>query len=166
MRTLILASLTISCALPAGAQSPRPRTEPLRGPLERRLAQLVDAPPFDRATWGIVVVDERGRTLYQRNADHFSVPASNTKLVVTATAAVLLPPDYRVRTSLYVSGRLDGGVLYGDLVVYGRGDPTWSARCSSVDTLAAGACDSAFTAVDAIADSVRARATRRLRANL
>src|SRR5216684_415076 len=168
MRTLILASLTISCTLPvpAQAQGSRPRTVALSGSLERRLAQLVDAPPFDRATWGIVVVDERGRTLYQRNADHFSVPASNTKLVVTATAAVLLPPDYRVRTSLYVSGRLDGGVLYGDLVVYGRGDPTWSARCFSVDTLAAGACDSAFTAVDAIADSVRTRGIRRITGKL
>src|SRR5260370_10559520 len=166
MRTLILASLTISCALPAGAQSPRPRTEPLRGPLERRLAQLVDTPPFDRATWGIVVVDERGRILYQRNADHFSVPASNTKLVVTAAAAVLLPPDYRARTSLYVSGRVDAGVLYGDLVLYGRGDPTWSARCFSVDTLAVGACDSTFTAIDAIADSVRARRIRRITGKL
>jgi len=166
MRTLILASLTISCAVPARGQGPRLRTAPLRGSLERRLAQLVDAPPFDRATWGIVVVDDRGRTRYQRNADHFSVPASNTKLIVTAAAAVLLPPDYRVRTSVYASGRLDGGVLYGDLVLYGRGDPTWSARCFSVDTLAVGACDSVFTAIDAIADSVRARGIRRITGKL
>src|SRR5713226_727367 len=168
MRTLILASLTISCTLPvpAQAQGSRPRTVALSGSLERRLAQLVDAPPFDRATWGIVVVDERGRTLYQRNADHFSVVAGTSKMVVTATAAVLLPPDYRVRTSLYASGRLDGGVLYGDLVVYGRGDPTWSARCFSVDTLPAGACDSAYTAIDAIADSVRARGIRRITGKL
>src|SRR5260370_18106599 len=164
MRTLSLASLTISCTLPvpAQAQGSRPRTVALSGSLERRLAQLVDAPPFDRATWGMVVVDGRGRTVYQRNADHFSVPASNTKLVVTAAAAVLLPPDYRVRTSLYASGRVDGGVLSGDLVLYGRGDPTWSARCFSVDTLAPGASDSVFTAIDPIADSVRARRIRRI----
>src|SRR5260370_3775986 len=99
MRTLILASLTISCALPARAQGPRPRTVPLRGPLERRLAQLVDAPPFDRATWGIVVVDEPGPTLYQRNADHFSVPPSNTKLVVTPAAPRPLSPHYPPPTS-------------------------------------------------------------------
>src|SRR5690242_21737495 len=102
MRKLILASLTISATVAAPAQTPaaRPRTAPLRGSLEQRLAQLVDAPPFDRATWGIYVVDDRGRVLYQRNADRFSVPASNTKLVVTAAAAVLLPADYRVKTSL------------------------------------------------------------------
>src|SRR5690348_18476654 len=91
MRKLILASLTISSALAAQnapAPAPHPRTTVLRGSLERRLAQLVDAPPFDRATWGMYVVDDRGRVLYQRNADRFSVPASNTKLVVTAAAAV------------------------------------------------------------------------------
>src|SRR5260370_37253625 len=109
MRTLILASLTISCTLPvpAQAQGSRPRTVALSGSLERRLAQLVDAPPFDPATWGIVVVDERGRTLYQRNAAHFSVPASNTKLVVTATPPALRPPDYRRPTALYRIRPLD-----------------------------------------------------------
>src|SRR2546430_1236787 len=166
MRRLILASLTISSALSAQSPATRPRTVALSGSLERRLAQLIDAPPFDRATWGIYVVDDRGRVMYRRNADHLSVPASNTKLVVTAAAAVLLPVDYRVTTSLYVNGRVDAGVLYGDLILYGRGDPTWSERCFSVDTLAPGACDSAFTAIDAIADSVRGRGIRRITGKL
>src|SRR3989441_821849 len=166
MRKLILASLTISSTLAAQAPGGPPRTTPLRGSLERRLAQLLDVPPFERATWGLYVVDDRRRVLYQRNADRLSVPASNTKLVVTAAATVLLPPDYRVTTSLYVNGRVDAGVLHGDLVLYGRGDPTWSERCYSVDTLAPGACDSAFTAIDAIADSVRARGLRRITGKL
>ena len=168
MRKLILASLTISSAVAAPAQTPaaRPRTASLKGSLEQRLAQLIDTPPFNRATWGIYVVDDRGRVLYQRNADRFSVPASNTKLVVTAAAAVLLPADYRVTTSLYVNGRVEGGVLQGDLILYGRGDPTWSARCYAVDTLAPGACDSSFTAIDAIADSVRAKGIRRITGKL
>ena len=166
MRKLILASLTISSSVAAQTTAARPRTAPLRGSLEQRLAQLIDAPPFNRATWGIYVVDDRGRVLYQRNADRFSVPASNTKLVVTAAAAVLLPADYRVTTSLYVNGRVDAGVLQGDLILYGRGDPTWSARCYAVDTLAPGVCDSSFTAIDAIADSVRARGIRRITGKL
>src|SRR6266568_3991099 len=166
MRKLILASLTISSAVAAQTPGARPRTAPLKGSLEQRLAQLIDVPPFNRATWGIYVVDDRGRVLYQRNADRFSVPASNTKLVVTAAAAVLLPADYRVTTSLYVNGRVEAGVLYGDLILYGRGDPTWSERCYSVDTLAPGVCDSAFTAMDAIADSLRARGLRRITGKL
>src|SRR2546426_1128871 len=120
MRRLILASLTLSSALAAQTPAGRSRTAPLRGSLEHRLVQLIDTPPFDRASWGIYVVDDRGRVLYQRNADRLSVPASNTKLVVTAAAAVLLPPDYRVKTTLYANGRVEGGVLQGDLIVYGR----------------------------------------------
>ena len=51
------------------------------------------------------------------------IPASNTKLVVSAVASALLPPDWRVKTSVY-GGPVVGGVLLGDLVLYGRGDPT------------------------------------------
>jgi serine-type D-Ala-D-Ala carboxypeptidase/endopeptidase (penicillin-binding protein 4) len=166
MRRLILVSLTISSALSAQTPGTKARTTPLRGSLERRLTALLDQPPFDRANWGLYVIDDAGRVLFQRNADRFYVPASNTKLVVTAAATVLLPADYRVATSLYVNGRVDRGVLYGDLVLYGRGDPTWSERCFSVDSLAPGACDSAFTAVDAIADSLRARGLRRITGRL
>src|SRR5437879_5028780 len=101
MRKLILASLTISSGLAAQSPATRPRTAALRGSLEHRLAQLVDAPPFDRATWGIYVVDDRGRAVYGRNADHFSVPASNTKLVVSAAAARL--PRGRLLGSVYPS---------------------------------------------------------------
>jgi serine-type D-Ala-D-Ala carboxypeptidase/endopeptidase (penicillin-binding protein 4) len=166
MRKLILASLTISSSVAAQSPSGRPRTVALRGSLGQRLAQLVDTRPFDRATWGIYVVDDRGRVLYQRNADRLSVPASNTKLVVTAAAAVLLPSDYRVTTSLYVNGRVENGVLDGDLILYGRGDPTWSARCYGVDTLTPGMCDSTFTSIDAMADSVRAHGIRRITGKL
>src|SRR5881409_4515881 len=163
MRKLILASLTIIGALSLHAQTaPRPRTAPLRGSLQQRLSVLLDQPPFDRATWNIFAQDDRGRVLFNRNGDRFSVPASNTKLVVSAAATVLLPADYRARTSLYANGTITSGVLQGDLIVYGRGDPTWSQRCYTVDTLAPGGCDSTWTAVDAIADSLRAHGLRRV----
>jgi len=156
MRKLILASLTISAAV-----SPPPAT--LVGQsLQQRLNRLLDAPPFNRATWNIYAQDDRGRVLFNRNGDRFSVPASNTKLVVAAAAAVLLPPDYRVRTSLYPNGTVADGILRGDLILYGRGDPTWSERCYTVDTLAPGGCDSTWTAMDAIADSLRARGIKRV----
>src|SRR5436309_2723575 len=166
MRKRILPSLPICSSDAAQTPAARPRTAPLKGSLEQRLAQLIDVPPFNRATWGIYVVDDRGRVLYQRNADRFSVPASNTKLVVTAAAAVPLPPAYRVTTSLYLNGLGDAGVLQGDLILYGRGDPAWSARCYGVDPLAPGVCDSSFTAIDASADSVRARGIRRITGKL
>src|SRR2546429_7744799 len=111
MRKLILASLTISSSLAAQSSVARPRTAALRGSLEHRLAQLIDAPPFDRATWGLYVVDDRGRVVYQRNADHFAVPASNTKLVVTAAAAVLLPVGFLAPTGPSANWRVEAGGL-------------------------------------------------------
>src|SRR6267378_4005162 len=154
MRKLILASLTISAAAspsPLGGQS-----------VQQRLNRLLDAPPFNRATWNVFAQDDHGRVLFNRNGDRFSVPASNTKLVVAATATVLLPPDFRPRTSVYANGTVTNGVLQGDLILYGRGDPTWSERCYAVDTLAPGGCDSTWTAVDAIAESLRAHGLRRV----
>ena len=163
MRKLILASLTISSVLHAQQPaSPPPRTRPLRGSLELRLRTLLDQAPFDRATWNVYVKDDRGRVLFNRNGDRYSVPASNTKLVVAAVASALLPADFRVRTSLYANGTVTDSVLHGDLILYGRGDPTWSERCFSVDSLAPGMCDSTWTTVDRIADSVRAHGIRRI----
>ncbi|MFZ5624908.1 MAG: D-alanyl-D-alanine carboxypeptidase/D-alanyl-D-alanine endopeptidase [Gemmatimonadota bacterium] len=111
----------------------------------RLAAQEIDAllarPPFSRALWGVVLVDERGRVLYARNADKLFMPASVTKLLVTSVAAARLPADWTVRTSLYAAGPVDAGTIRGDLVLYGRGDPTFSRRCFAVDTTAPGACE-------------------------
>ncbi len=118
---------------------------PLSGQLSRRevrqLDSLLDAPPFHRNLWGVALVDDRGRLLYGRNADRLFIPASNTKLVVSAVAAALLPPDWTVNTSVFAAGTVDGGTLHGDLVLYGRGDPTFGRRCYDLDTSRTGACD-------------------------
>jgi D-alanyl-D-alanine carboxypeptidase/D-alanyl-D-alanine-endopeptidase (penicillin-binding protein 4) len=141
---------------------------PLLGPLhptaalgQETPAQAVDRilkrPPFDRAHWGILFLDESGGELYSRNADRLFVPASTTKLVVSAAASALLPPEFRIATSIYATGPIDDGVLDGNLVVYGRGDPSFSPRCYGLDTLAVGACDSLWTRIDALAGGIVAR---------
>ena len=110
--------------------------------LTKRLDRLLDAAPFDRNFWGVVVLDTTGKVLYQRNGTRLFVPASNTKLFVGAMATALLSPDFTVATSVYAAGPVDSGVVRGDLVLYGRGDPTMSRRCFETDTTRAGACES------------------------
>jgi len=109
--------------------------------VNRRIDALLDQPPFRTSLWGVALVDQSGRLVYGRNADRMFIPASNAKLVVTAVAAALLPPDFSVKTSVYGTGPLVDGVLRGDLVLYGRGDPAVGVRCYAVDTVPAGACD-------------------------
>lgn len=128
--------------------------------LRSRIDRLLDAPPFDRASWGVVLTDSAGRTLYAHNADRLFIPASNTKLVVTAAATALLPLDFTAVTAVYAAGPVVDGALHGDLVVYGGGDPSFSDRCYGTDTLALGACERAWDRIMALADSIRARGIR------
>ena len=90
----------------------------------------MNAPPADKGTWGILVVDAAtGDKLYERNADKFFVPASNMKLFTTALALAKLGADYRFHTTLEVRGKLSRkGKLLGDLALVGRGDPNLSNR--------------------------------------
>jgi D-alanyl-D-alanine carboxypeptidase/D-alanyl-D-alanine-endopeptidase (penicillin-binding protein 4) len=112
-------------------------------------------------------VNTEGKKLYGRNEGRLFTPASNTKLVVTAVAAALLPPDFQVFTSLYAAGPIADGILEGDLVLYGQGDPTLGRRCYATDTLVEGACDrDPFAKLRVLADSLRARGVREVRGNL
>lgn len=148
-----------ACAAVLGVAAPPLDAQPgLAGRIERRLAR----PPLDRAHWGILVIDDRGRTLYERNADRLFVPASTVKLGVAAAASMLLPTDFRAVTSVYASGPIADGSLQGDLVIFGRGDPTFSTRCYGADTLAAGVCDSSRTRIDTLADQLAASGIRRV----
>lgn len=156
-RGLVLSALSLFSLLsPLSAQS-----------LARRLDARLDAPPFHRALWGVAVVDQRGRLLYGRDEGRLFTPASNTKLIVSAIASALLPPDFTVRTSLYGAGPVVSGALKGDLVLYGRGDPTFSRRCYATDTLVPGVCDSdPFGRLRMMVDTLKARGVREVHGDL
>lgn len=89
------------------------------------LDAIFDAPVLARAMLAARVDSLRdGRTLYRRNADKLVIPASNLKLITMAVAADRLGWDYRFETTLETTGTVDHGVLRGDLVVVGGGDPS------------------------------------------
>jgi D-alanyl-D-alanine carboxypeptidase/D-alanyl-D-alanine-endopeptidase (penicillin-binding protein 4) len=80
-----------------------------------------------RGTWGALVVSlTRGDTLFSWHADHRFLPASNAKLFTTAAALHYLGDGYRFLTVLFADGRISNGELFGDLVLYGTGDPTFA----------------------------------------
>ncbi|HNP25140.1 MAG TPA: D-alanyl-D-alanine carboxypeptidase/D-alanyl-D-alanine-endopeptidase [Nitrosomonas sp.] len=57
------------------------------------------------------------------NADVPMNPASVMKLVTTYAGLEVLGPAYSWQTILYAHGKIEAGVLHGDLVIKGYGDP-------------------------------------------
>jgi serine-type D-Ala-D-Ala carboxypeptidase/endopeptidase (penicillin-binding protein 4) len=82
-----------------------------------------------RAAWGIAVhsLDRRER-LFTLNPSTLLVPASVAKLVTVATAADAVGWDYRYTTTVRATGPIVDGVLRGDLLVSGTGDPSIGGR--------------------------------------
>ncbi|HET7620320.1 MAG TPA: D-alanyl-D-alanine carboxypeptidase/D-alanyl-D-alanine-endopeptidase [Gemmatimonadaceae bacterium] len=122
-------------AQPAPATAQQPTQSPLTGAppanalsaLQHDIDSMVAQPEFRNAHWGILVVDpDRGDTLYSHNAGKLFMPASNMKIITGSVALAQLGPDYRFNTAFVAAGPACGGVLHGDLLVDGRGDPSVS----------------------------------------
>ena len=98
--------------------------------LQRELSAHVAQPKFAAAQWGVKVVSlDSGAVLFETNAHKLLKPASNAKIFTGAMALDVLKPETRIRTSLLArEGPEANGKLAGDLIIYGRGDPTFSAR--------------------------------------
>jgi len=83
-------------------------------------------------TWGVSVVSlTYGDTLFDRNPDRQLLPASTMKLFTSSVALERFGPDYRFVTEVLREGALGAdGVLRGNLVLRGAGDPSFSRRFS------------------------------------
>lgn len=65
-----------------------------------------------------------GNPVWTINGQTNIVPASVFKLVTTSTAIEQLGPHFRFETKLFIQGPVENGVLKGNLIVKGGGDPT------------------------------------------
>jgi len=76
---------------------------------------------------GIVVQQTGGRKpLISLNARQAMNPASTMKLLTTYAGLDLLGPAYTWKTEAWLDGELKDGVLHGDLVLKGYGDPKFT----------------------------------------
>ena len=130
---LLAAALTTSaCAAhpePAFLNPQAPRSQAAVRQLQRDLSTIFNAPVMARGVWGVHVLSiDNGQVLFQHNADRLMMPASNMKILTLAAAAETLGWDHRFTTTLETTAAIEGGMLRGDLVVRGTGDPTISTR--------------------------------------
>ncbi len=73
---------------------------------------------------GVVLADATtGEILDQHLPDVAVPPASVTKVVTALYALDALGPDHQFQTRLLATGPISDGVLYGDLILAGGGDP-------------------------------------------
>lgn len=157
---------------PTPSQQPTPTPTPQPTPataapqtledLRARIRDVLARPEFVASRVAVKVASlDTGRVLFEQDARKWMQPASNMKLYTVAAALDRLTPDYRFITSVYAPARPDAaGTVRGDLVIYGRGDPSFAVRFNPE-----GNTDYAF-ALDALAADIHAAGVRRVEGDL
>ena len=79
--------------------------------------------------WSLCVQDaETGESLVDIRSSYLMTPASTLKVLTTATALECVSPETRLSTKLYTTGVISEGVLSGDVLIVGEGDPSIGSR--------------------------------------
>jgi D-alanyl-D-alanine carboxypeptidase/D-alanyl-D-alanine-endopeptidase (penicillin-binding protein 4) len=133
-RRMMLAGLLAGAAFPVAAEvmdsSPRPvarggKASPAErpsGPLDT--SELIAAAKLGGAVAYVLMDQRTGTVLEAREADRVLPPASVAKAVTALYALEKLGAGYRFATRVLATGPVRGGVVQGDLVLAGGGDPT------------------------------------------
>jgi D-alanyl-D-alanine carboxypeptidase/D-alanyl-D-alanine-endopeptidase (penicillin-binding protein 4) len=97
---------------------------PIKSALPERVEKALKASKLTNDALSLVMIplDGPGTPTYF-NADVSVNPASTMKLFTTYAALELLGPTYQWKTEFYTDGKLQDGVLNGNLYLKGGGDP-------------------------------------------
>ncbi|MDX6614425.1 MAG: hypothetical protein QOD75_3611 [Blastocatellia bacterium] len=138
----------------AAANAPRTVAE-----LQASINEVLRRPELAPGFLAVKVASlETGRILFEASADKLMRPASNMKLYTVAAALDRLTPDYRFTTSVYAAEKPEkNGTIKGDLIVYGRGDPSIAARFNDGDY---------FKGINNLVDRIVAAGVKRIKGDL
>ncbi len=99
-------------------------------PIQHSIDNFALGNGLENAAIGFMAYDlDSNKVLAKFNENMALTPASITKLFTTAAAFEILGKDYQPKTKIYHSGTIDSaGVLHGDIIIRGLGDPTLGSK--------------------------------------
>lgn len=113
--------LSLSCLLFGLAAS----AQPLASRLETVLQRLSSDEQFASSVLAMRVVNSNtGQVVFEHNAHTGMAPASCQKIITSITAFEQLGTAFRYTTTLGIRGDIREGILNGEVVLTGSGDPT------------------------------------------
>ncbi|HEX2203043.1 MAG TPA: D-alanyl-D-alanine carboxypeptidase/D-alanyl-D-alanine-endopeptidase, partial [Longimicrobium sp.] len=129
--------------------APPPMEASAAGPLQAQAVAALGGSPDD---WSVMAYSlDRREILFAVNAAELKIPASNNKVFSAIWALDVLGPDYRFPTDVLVTAPIQNGVLRGDVVIRGSGDPAFGYIAYDKDPL---------TSPRAMARALKARGLR------
>jgi D-alanyl-D-alanine carboxypeptidase/D-alanyl-D-alanine-endopeptidase (penicillin-binding protein 4) len=103
--------------------------------------KFAEDPTFKHATISLYVLNTTtGTPVTEVNTNIGVAPASCQKVITASTAFELLGHDYQYKTTLGYTGKIEKGILHGDIIIKGSGDPTlgsWRYDQTKEETLIA-----------------------------
>jgi D-alanyl-D-alanine carboxypeptidase/D-alanyl-D-alanine-endopeptidase (penicillin-binding protein 4) len=148
-----------SPAIPASSRviAPAPKPPATLAELRSRIEEICHQPALDPGFFAVKIASlDSGQIIFEQSANKFVRPASNMKLYTVATAIDRLTVDYHFITSVYAKEKPEDGKIKGDLIIYGRGDPSISTRFNG----------DYFKGINDLADRIVAAGVKRVKGDL
>lgn len=92
-------------------------------PIATLLQEARATPALAGAAIGFCLLNSQGEVVLDEDATTAFIPASSLKTLTTATALETLGPDFHFTTELKSTAPIQEGIIHGDLVIVGGGDP-------------------------------------------
>ena len=132
---LFLATFFFTCHSPSqeviqktkikGENAPNSFSNATNEKLQKALLELENDPDMQTGFQGFSLREtQTGNIIFEKNANKNFNVASNLKLLTTATALLVLGDDFTFKTTLEYDGKINNGILEGNIYIKGGGDPT------------------------------------------
>src|SRR6266581_8774164 len=152
------ATPTPSPVTPVRSIAPASNTPRTLAALQARIEEIVRQPALEPGIFAVKIVSlDTGDVIFEQSANKFVRPASNMKLYTVAAALDRLTPDYHFITSVYAKEKPDKDTIKGDLIIYGRGDPSLAECFNNGDY---------FKGINDLAERIVAAGVRRVKGDL